>query len=110
MAETSTGAWQPIEEISKLVHDAGAMLIVDTVTALGGMPVEVDRWHIDAVYSGTQKCLSCPPGLAPVSFSPRAMEKIIAPQDEGAKLVSRRVDAGQYWGQTASITTRRRST
>src|SRR5437868_9649309 len=77
MAETSTGAWQPIPEISKAVHDAGAMLLVDTVTALGGVPVEVDAWNIDAVYSGTQKCLSCPPGLAPVSFSPRAMETIL---------------------------------
>ncbi len=77
MAETSTGAWQPIEEISALVHDAGAMLLVDTVTALGGVPVEVDAWNIDAVYSGTQKCLSCPPGLAPVSFSARAAEVIM---------------------------------
>jgi alanine-glyoxylate transaminase / serine-glyoxylate transaminase / serine-pyruvate transaminase len=77
MAETSTGASQPIEEISKLVHDAGAMLLVDTVTALGGMPVEVDRWQIDAIYSGSQKCLSCPPGLAPVSFSARAMDLIL---------------------------------
>src|SRR5437764_3153750 len=78
MAETSTGAWQPIPEISKVVHDAGAILLVDTVKALGGMPVEVDAWNIDAVYSGTQKCLSCPPGLAPVSFSPRAMETILS--------------------------------
>jgi alanine-glyoxylate transaminase / serine-glyoxylate transaminase / serine-pyruvate transaminase len=77
MAETSTGASQPIEEISKLVHDAGALLLVDTVTALGGMPVEVDRWQIDAIYSGSQKCLSCPPGLAPVSFSARAMDLIL---------------------------------
>ncbi|HVX14966.1 MAG TPA: alanine--glyoxylate aminotransferase family protein [Pirellulales bacterium] len=77
MAETSTGASQPIEEIAKLVHDAGALLLVDTVTALGGMPVEVDGWQIDAIYSGSQKCLSCPPGLAPVSFSPRAMDVIL---------------------------------
>ncbi|HQU45800.1 MAG TPA: aminotransferase class V-fold PLP-dependent enzyme, partial [Pirellulales bacterium] len=77
MAETSTGAWQPIEEIAGLVHDAGAMLLVDTVTALGGIPVEVDRWQIDAIYSGSQKCLSCPPGLAPVSFNARAMEVIL---------------------------------
>src|SRR5439155_21135911 len=78
MAETSTGAWQPIPEISKVVHDAGAMLLVDTVTALGGVPVEVDAWNIDAIYSGTQKCLSCPPGLSPVSFSLRAMETILS--------------------------------
>src|SRR6478735_568093 len=76
MAETSTGAWQPIPEISKVVHDAGAMLLVDTVTALGGIPVEVDAWGIDAVYSGTQKCLSCPPGLSPVSFSERAVQEV----------------------------------
>jgi alanine-glyoxylate transaminase/serine-glyoxylate transaminase/serine-pyruvate transaminase len=78
MAETSTGALQPIEEISKLVHDAGAMLLVDAVTSLGGVPVEVDAWNIDAIYSGTQKCLSCPPGLSPVSFGPRAMEAVLA--------------------------------
>ena len=76
MAETSTGAWQPIEEISQVVHEAGALLLVDTVTALGGIPVEVDAWRIDAVYSGSQKCLSCPPGLAPVSFSEAAVAKI----------------------------------
>ena len=75
-AETSTGAHQPLEEISKLVHDAGALLLVDTVTSLGGMDVRVDDWQIDAVYSGTQKCLSCPPGLSPVSFSDRAIEVI----------------------------------
>src|SRR5215210_7664820 len=78
MAETSTGAWQPIEEIAAAVRDAEAMLIVDTVTALGGIPVEIDRWQIDAVYSGTQKRLGCPPGLAPVSFSDAAVEKILA--------------------------------
>src|SRR3954463_111528 len=73
-AETSTGAWQPIEEIAKIAHDAGAMIAIDTVTSLGGVPVEIDNWEIDAVYSGTQKCLSCPPGLAPVSFGARAAE------------------------------------
>ncbi len=73
-AETSTGALQPLEGISKLVHDAGMLFVVDTVTSLGGHPVKVDAWQIDAVFSGTQKCLSCPPGLAPVSFSPRALE------------------------------------
>jgi alanine-glyoxylate transaminase/serine-glyoxylate transaminase/serine-pyruvate transaminase len=78
MAETSTGAWQPIEEISRLVHSYGALLLVDTVTALGGVPVEVDAWEIDAIYSGSQKCLSCPPGLAPVSFNERAMQTIMS--------------------------------
>src|SRR5205814_9559723 len=72
-AETSTGAHQPLEEISRLVHDAGALLLVDVVTSLGGMDVRVDDWRIDACYSGTQKCLSCPPGLAPMTFSPAAV-------------------------------------
>lgn len=73
-AETSTGAWQPLEEIGPLVHAAGALLVVDAVTSLGGCPVRVDEWGIDACYSGTQKCLSCPPGLAPITFGPRAVE------------------------------------
>ncbi|MEX0728865.1 MAG: alanine--glyoxylate aminotransferase family protein, partial [Planctomycetaceae bacterium] len=75
-AETSTGAWQPIEEISKIVHAHGALLLVDCVTSLGGVPVLIDDWEIDAAYSGTQKCLSCPPGLSPVTFSPRALDVI----------------------------------
>ncbi|MBX3437518.1 MAG: alanine--glyoxylate aminotransferase family protein [Planctomycetaceae bacterium] len=75
-AETSTGALQPLEEVSRIVHDAGALLLVDCVTSLGGLPVEIDAWQIDAAYSGTQKCLSCPPGLAPVTFGPRAIEAI----------------------------------
>ncbi len=99
MAETSTGASQPIEEISRIVHDAGALLLVDTVTALGGMPVETDGWRIDAIYSGTQKCLSCPPGLAPLSFSAAAMEKI---RHRKTKVQSWYLDVtllAQYWGQ-----------
>jgi alanine-glyoxylate transaminase / serine-glyoxylate transaminase / serine-pyruvate transaminase len=73
-AETSTGAHQPLEEISRLVHGAGALFIVDAVTSLGGHELRVDAWGIDACYSGTQKCLSCPPGLAPVTFSPAALD------------------------------------
>lgn len=73
-AETSTGALTPIPEISRIAHEAGALMLVDTVTSLGGCPVEIDEWDVDAVYSGTQKCLSCPPGLAPVSLSERALE------------------------------------
>jgi len=75
-AETSTGAWQPVDEIAKIAHEHGALIAIDTVTSLGGVPVEIDGWDIDAVYSGTQKCLSCPPALAPVSFGPRAIDKI----------------------------------
>lgn len=73
-AETSTGACTPIAEISRLAKEAGALVLIDTVTSLAGCPVEIDTWGVDAVYSGTQKCLSCPPGLSPVSFSSRAME------------------------------------
>jgi alanine-glyoxylate transaminase/serine-glyoxylate transaminase/serine-pyruvate transaminase len=76
-AETSTGAAQPIEAISRAVHDAGALLLVDAVTSLGGMEVDVDGWKIDACFSVSQKCLSCPPGLAPVTFSPAA-EQVMA--------------------------------
>jgi alanine-glyoxylate transaminase/serine-glyoxylate transaminase/serine-pyruvate transaminase len=99
MAETSTGAWQPLEEISKLVHDAGALLLVDAVTSLGGVAVEVDAWNIDAIYSGTQKCLGCPPGLAPVSFGARAMDVIMARK---TKVQSWYLDVSmlaQYWGK-----------
>jgi alanine-glyoxylate transaminase/serine-glyoxylate transaminase/serine-pyruvate transaminase len=98
MAETSTGAWQPIEQISELVHDAGAVLLVDAVTALGGVPVEVDRWNIDIIYSGTQKCLSCPPGLAPICVSPRALAAVLARK---RKVQSWYLDLSmlaQYWG------------
>src|SRR4029077_3458016 len=71
-AETSTGAHQPLEGLAKLAHAWGALLMVDAVTSLGGHELRVDDWEIDAIYSGTQKCLSCPPGLAPVSFGGRA--------------------------------------
>lgn len=97
-AETSTGAWQPLEEISKIVHEAGALLLADCVTSLGGAPVEVDAWGLDAVYSGTQKCLSCPPGLAPVTFSPRAVEVL---DSRKSKVASWYLDLSMvrnYWG------------
>ncbi len=74
-AETSTGMRNPVKEVGELVKDTGALFIVDCVTSLGAMPVDMDERHIDALYSCTQKGLSCPPGLAPVSFSPRAVEK-----------------------------------
>jgi len=75
-AETSTGVLQPVEEIAAAARGAGAHLVLDCVTSLAGLPVELDRWGIDAAYSGTQKCLSCPPGLSPVSFSERALERV----------------------------------
>jgi len=75
-AETSTGVWQPLEDAVRLAHDHGALFLTDCVTSLGGVPVEIDAWGIDAAYSGTQKCLSCPPGLAPVTFGPRALDAL----------------------------------
>jgi alanine-glyoxylate transaminase/serine-glyoxylate transaminase/serine-pyruvate transaminase len=102
-AETSTGALTPVEEISKIVHGAGALLLLDTVTSLGGCPVRVDDWQVDAVYSGTQKCLSCPPGLAPVSLSDFAMETIKA---RGSGVQSWYLDMNllaNYWGEGARV-------
>ena len=75
-AETSTGAQSDVAALVKLAHDHDCLTIVDTVTSLGGTPVKVDEWGIDAIYSGSQKCLSCTPGLAPVSFNHRALDKI----------------------------------
>ena len=75
-AETSTGVCQPLEELSEIAKAHGALFLVDMVTSLGGMNVAIDEMEIDAAYSGTQKCLSCPPGLSPVSFSAAAMEAL----------------------------------
>ena len=77
-AETSTGAHQPLAGLADIVHAHGALLAVDMVTSLGGHDVRVDDWDIDACYSGAQKCLSCPPGLAPVSFGARALARMDA--------------------------------
>jgi len=98
-AETSTGAQQPMEGLGKICHDHGALLVVDTVTSLGGVPVSVDEWQADAVYSGTQKCLSCPPGLAPLTLSPRALDSIRARK---TKVQSWYLDCGMiadYWAE-----------
>jgi alanine-glyoxylate transaminase/serine-glyoxylate transaminase/serine-pyruvate transaminase len=97
-AETSTGAAQPIPPISGVVHEAGSLLLVDTVTSLGGVEVNVDGWKVDACYSGTQKCLSCPPGLSPVTFS-EAAENVIGSRK--TKVQSWYLDMNmvrQYWG------------
>lgn len=98
-AETSTGALTPVEEISKIAHEAGALFLLDTVTSLGGCPVKLDAWGVDAVYSGTQKCLSCPPGLSPVSLSARALE---VARNRKSKVQSWYLDVNllaSYWGQ-----------
>ncbi len=97
-AETSTGAWQPIEELGKLCHAHEALLLVDAVTSLGCVPVEVDAWEIDAIYSCSQKGLACPPGLSPVSVSERAAEVI---RQRKTKVQSWYLDLTivmKYWG------------
>lgn len=75
-AETSTGVQNPVEEIGSLLKGSKALYLVDAVTSLGGMEVRMDEWGIDVLYSGTQKCLSCPPGLSPISFSEKAAAKL----------------------------------
>ena len=96
-AETSTGVSNPIGKISEILKGTDSLFLVDTVTSLGGMEVNVDGWGIDAVYSGTQKCLSCPPGLAPVSFSDKAFSVIT---NRKIKVPNWYLDMsliGQYW-------------
>ena len=75
-AETSTGACSDAQTLGKLAKQYGMLTIVDAVTSLGGVPLLVDEWQLDAVYSGSQKCLSCVPGLSPLTFSPAAIAKI----------------------------------
>ena len=75
-AETSTGVCQPVDEIARAARETEAFVVLDCVTSLGGIPVSLDAWGVDAAYSGTQKCLSCPPGLSPISLSERAIEQV----------------------------------
>src|SRR5262245_9809054 len=109
-AETSTGAWQPIEQIGKLCHEFGTLLLVDAVTSLGCVPLNLDAWEIDAVYSCSQKGLSCPPGLSPVSFSPRALEAIRQRKTKcqswylDATMVQKYWDKDRFYHHTAPIT------
>ena len=98
-AETSTGAHQPLNGIGALCHRYGALLIVDAVTSLGGVPVELDTWEIDACYSATQKCLSCPPGLSPLSLSSRSLEVL---KNRKGKVQSWYLDLSmiaEYWAE-----------
>lgn len=75
-AETSTGVHQPVEELGEALRSSETLLVVDAVTSLGGMPVEVDRWGVDVCYSGAQKCLSCPPGISPITFGEKALDAV----------------------------------
>jgi alanine-glyoxylate transaminase/serine-glyoxylate transaminase/serine-pyruvate transaminase len=100
-AETSTGVQSDVAKLVKLAHTYDCLTIVDAVTSLGGTPVKVDEWEIDAIYSGSQKCLSCTPGLSPVSFNERALEKV---RNRKSKVQSWFMDLNLvmgYWGEGA---------
>lgn len=97
-AETSTGVCQPLQDLSEIAQSADALFLVDCVTSLGGMPISLDQLGIDAAYSGTQKCISGPPGLSPISFSQRAIE---AMEQRKTPVVSWYLDMSMvraYWG------------
>lgn len=98
-AETSTGAQSDVATLVELAHKHDCLTIVDAVTSLGGTPVKVDEWGIDAIYSGTQKCLSCTPGIAPVSFNEKALDKV---RNRKTKVQSWFMDLNLvmgYWGE-----------
>ena len=97
-AETSTGVLQDLTGLSGMAHERGALLIVDAVTSLAGHPVSVDRNGIDICYSGTQKCIGAPPGLAPITFNERALDRI---RSRASKVQSWYLDitmVERYWG------------
>ena len=103
-AETSTGVRSDAKTLVDIAHRHHCLAIVDAVTSLGGIPLQVDEWKIDAIYSGSQKCLSCTPGLSPISFSERAVEKI---KTRKTKVASWFLDLNLvmgYWGGTAKRT------
>jgi len=98
-AETSTGALQPLDDIVRVAHEHGAYMIVDAVTSLGGLPVSVDLRRIDVCYSGAQKCLSCPPGVSPITFSPRAADVLRERRTPVANWYLDCTLVEKYWGK-----------
>jgi len=97
-AETSTGAAQPVREVAEIARAAGALVAIDCVTSLGGMPVLIDEWGIDAAGSCSQKCLGAPPGMGPVTFGPRAMEAVHARVSKPSTWYLDLRLLFQYWG------------
>jgi alanine-glyoxylate transaminase / serine-glyoxylate transaminase / serine-pyruvate transaminase len=97
-AETSTGARQPLEGVANLCHEMDCLLVVDTVTSLGGVPLFVDEWGIDVAYSGTQKCLSCPPGIGPLTLGDRALAKLGKRTKPVPNWYLDMSLVGKYWG------------
>lgn len=119
-AETSTGVLQPLEGIAQLAHENGALFLVDAVTSLGGLPVDVDRVGIDVCYSGSQKCIGAPPGLAPLTVSGQALEaaaqrrsvvpswyydwKLLGDYFDGSHLYHHTVPVNLYFALEAALT------
>lgn len=99
-AETSTGALQPLEGMSELAHRYGALFLIDCVTSLGGVPVKINEWDVDIAYSGTQKCLSCPPGLSPVTISERARDVMHQRKSKVKNWYLDLTMVEHYWGDT----------
>ncbi len=97
-AETSTGARQPLEEVGQLCREFDCLLLVDSVTSLGGVPLFLDQWGVDMAYSGSQKCLSCPPGIAPLTLGPRAVDKLERRKSQVANWYLDISMLGKYWG------------
>jgi alanine-glyoxylate transaminase/serine-glyoxylate transaminase/serine-pyruvate transaminase len=100
--ETSTGVMQPLEPLAKIARDCGALFVVDTVATLGGTPIEVEKIGIDVCYSGSQKCLGCPPGLAPITASERAMEILRARKTPVQSWYLDLSGVEKYWGSERS--------
>ncbi|MFT5153998.1 MAG: alanine-glyoxylate transaminase/serine-glyoxylate transaminase/serine-pyruvate transaminase, partial [Planctomycetota bacterium] len=98
-AETSTGVLQPIPPLREVADEIGALLLVDCVTSLGGVELRLDEWGVDAAYSGTQKCLSCPPGLSPISFSARAQAALASRKHPVASWYLDLSLIASYWGE-----------
>lgn len=97
-AETSTGARQPLEGVADLCRQHDCLLLIDTVTSLGGVPLFLDAWGVDMAYSGSQKCLSCPPGIGPLTMSERALEKVNGRSTKVANWYLDVTMVGKYWG------------
>jgi alanine-glyoxylate transaminase/serine-glyoxylate transaminase/serine-pyruvate transaminase len=97
-AETSTGACQPLEGVGELCREFGCLLLIDTVTSLGGVPIFLDEWGVDLAYSCSQKGLGCPPGASPFTMSPRAVEKLQQRQTKVANWYLDMTLLNKYWG------------
>jgi alanine-glyoxylate transaminase/serine-glyoxylate transaminase/serine-pyruvate transaminase len=100
-AETSTGAWQPVPEVAEIAHRHGALVAIDCVTSLGGIPVDIDAWGggIDAAGSCSQKCIGAPPGMGPVTFGPRAMDVVRRRKTKPTTFCFDLSLLFQYWGE-----------